>query len=158
MNERAKALIGRKVRMINIDSLWCKERYNANGEGHEPCVSIKNGDIGILKETSKFFNGLYIEFENGDISQTYLFTVPPIYSTDMRYENLLDAVEPLETPRTDRIYDTSEIKPLKTLSKVEMARLLHDKEVVLTFVEEGDYNLLGFKHNDVMYVFEENIE
>ena len=91
-----RELIGKRVRVVNIDNLWDKDRYNPNGGSYEPSKYILNGDEGIIREDcglfSGLFSGLFIEFDNRDVSQTYDFNTENEYG--VRY--LLDAIEVLE--------------------------------------------------------------
>ena len=87
-----RELIGKRVRVVNIDNLWDKDRYNPNGGFYKPLKYISNGDEGIIREDYEPLSGLFIEFDNRDVSQTYDFGTE--YEHGVRY--LLDAIEVLE--------------------------------------------------------------
>ena len=92
-----RELIGKRVRVVNVDNLWDKDRYNPNGMSYKPVSKyILNGDEGTIREDcglfSGLFSGLFIEFDNRDVSQTYDFNTENEYG--VRY--LLDAIEVLE--------------------------------------------------------------
>lgn len=86
-----RELIDKRVRVVNIDNLWDKDRYNHNGGSYKPSKYILNGDEGIIREDCGL-SGLFIEFDNKDVSQTYDFNTE--YEIGVRY--LLDAIEVLE--------------------------------------------------------------
>ena len=91
MNERE--LIGKRVRVVNVDNLWDKDRYSPNGMSYKPVSKyILNGDEGTIREDCGLFGGLFIEFDNRDVSQTYDFGIE--YEHGVWY--LLDAIEVLE--------------------------------------------------------------
>ena len=46
----------------------------------------------------------------------------------------------------------------KKVSRLDIARELHGKQVTLVFVEEDENNILGFRYDDTMYVFDSNIK
>ena len=87
-----RELIGKRVRVVNIDNLWDKDRYNPDGGSYKPSKYILNGDEGIIREDYELLSGLFIEFDNRDVSQTYDFGTE--YEHGVRY--LLDAIEVLE--------------------------------------------------------------
>ena len=91
-NMNVRELIGKRVRVVNIDNLWDKDRYNPNGGSYKPSKYILNGDEGIIREDYELLSGLFIEFDNRDVSQTYDFGTE--YEHGVRY--LLDAIEVLE--------------------------------------------------------------
>lgn len=91
-NMNVRELIDKRVRVVNVDNLWDKDRYNPNGESYKPSKYILNGDEGIIREDYELLSGLFIEFDNRDVSQTYDFGTE--YEHGVRY--LLDAIEVLE--------------------------------------------------------------
>lgn len=91
-NMNVRELIGKRVRVVNIDNLWDEDRYNPNGGSYKPSKYILNGDEGIIREDYGLLGGLFIEFDNRDVSQTYFFGTE--YEHGVRY--LLDAIEVLE--------------------------------------------------------------
>ena len=46
---------------------------------------------------------------------------------------------------------------IKKVSRLDIVRELHGKQVTLVFVEEDGNNILGFRYDDTMYVFDSNI-
>ena len=91
-NMNVRELIGKRVRVVNVDNLWDKDRYNSNGGSYKPSKYISNGDEGIIREDYELLSGLFIEFDNRDVSQTYGFNTE--YENGVRY--LFDAIEVLE--------------------------------------------------------------
>ena len=88
-----RELIGKRVRVVNVDNLWDKDRYNPNGMSYKPVSKyLLNGDEGIIREDYELLSGLFIEFDNRDVSQTYGFNTE--YENGVRY--LFDAIEVLE--------------------------------------------------------------
>ena len=88
-----RELIGKRVRVVNVDKLWDDYRYSPNEMSYNPVSKyILNGDEGTIREDCGLFGGLFIEFDNRDVSQTYDFST--------EYENsvqcLFDAIEVLE--------------------------------------------------------------
>ncbi len=58
-------------------------------------------------------------------------------------------------PTVGNIWDDTTIK---RFSRLDIVRELHGKQVTLVFVEEEDgNNILGFRYNNTMYVFDSNI-
>ena len=45
----------------------------------------------------------------------------------------------------------------KKVSRLDIVRELHGKQITLVFVEEDGNNILGFRYDDTMYVFDSNI-
>ena len=58
-------------------------------------------------------------------------------------------------PTIDNIWDDTTIK---RVPRLDIARELHGKQVTLVFVEEDENNILGFRYDDTMYVFDSNIK
>ncbi len=88
-----RELIGKRVRVVNVDNLWDKNKYNAYGISYKPVSKyISNGDEGIIREDCELSSGLFIEFDNRDSSRTYIFNAE--CESGVRY--LLDAIEVLE--------------------------------------------------------------
>lgn len=87
-----RELIGKRVRVVNIDNLWDNYRYNPNGVSYKPLKYISNGDEGTIREDYELLSGLFIEFDNRDVSQTYDFSSE--YENGVQY--LFDAIEVLE--------------------------------------------------------------
>ena len=44
------------------------------------------------------------------------------------------------------------------MSKKEMARKLSGKQVEFIFVEEDDYNIVGFEFDSHIYIFDRNVK
>lgn len=88
-----RELIGKRVRVVNVDNLWDKDRYNPNGMSYKPVSKyILNGDEGTIRDDDGLFSGLFIEFDNKDVSQTYGFNTE--YESSVQC--LFDAIEVLE--------------------------------------------------------------
>ena len=47
---------------------------------------------------------------------------------------------------------------IKKVSRLDILRELHGKQVTLVFVEENENNILGFRVDDQIYVFDANIK
>ena len=54
-----------------------------------------------------------------------------------------------------KIWDDTTIK---RVSRLDIVRELHGKQITLVFVEEDGNNILGFRYDDTMYVFDSNIK
>lgn len=87
-----RELIGKRVRVINVDNLWDNGKYNPNGMSYKPVSKyILNGDEGTIREDYGLFSGLFIEFDNRDVSQTYIFNS----ECESGVQYLFDAIEVL---------------------------------------------------------------
>ena len=63
---------GMKVKVIDVDLMWDKERYISSFKCYTPERFIENGDIASLIEVDCILGrGIQLVFDNGDISQVY---------------------------------------------------------------------------------------
>ena len=88
-----RELIGKRVRVVNVDKLRDDYRYSHSGMSYKPVSKyILNGDEGTIRDDYGLFSGLFIEFDNKDVSQTYDFNT----EDENGVQYLFDAIEVLE--------------------------------------------------------------